>query len=114
MGPQQNIGAWQDGQPESRYRSYEGEPLSVSQPDLVSGLPFQEGRTEKVYQPVRDTTMLYRLLTMVFALAALAVFVYICLVLVGGTAGIISFCAASFTIMVIASTVISVKRDGEK
>lgn len=114
MMSQQNTSASRDEPSESRYGRYEGEPPYAGQQERLPVLPFQEERAEKVYLPRRDTTMFYRLLTMVFALVALAVFVYICLILVGGTAGIVGFCAASFTIMVLASTMVSVKREGEK
>lgn len=114
MMSQQNTGASRDEPSELGYGRYGGEQPYASQQEQVPALQFQEGRAEKIYQPTRDMTMLYRLLTMIFALVALMAFVYICLVLVGGTAGIVSFCAASLTIMVIASTMISVKREGDK
>jgi hypothetical protein len=48
-----------------------------------------------------------RLIWFGVAMVALLAFAVICLVIVGGTSGWISFIAASFTIMVIASTAIS-------
>lgn len=68
--------------------------------------PGEEPR-EKVYPLVSDNKNMQRLLWFVVAMVALLAFAGICLVVVGGTAGWISFVAASFTIMVIASTAVS-------
>jgi hypothetical protein len=69
--------------------------------------PLREEPEGKVYPPLRDNKNMLRLLWFVVAMVALLAFAVVCLVIVGGTAGWISFCAASFTIMVIASTAIS-------
>ena len=69
--------------------------------------PLREEPREKVYPPVSDNKNMLRLLWFVVAMVALLAFAGICLVVVGGTPGWISFVAASFTIMVIASTAIS-------
>ena len=69
--------------------------------------PLREESREKVYPPVSDNKNMLRLLWFVVAMVALLAFAGICLVVVGGTPGWISFIAASFTIMVIASTAIS-------
>ncbi len=68
--------------------------------------PLREGPGEKVY-PLSDNKNMLRLVWFLVAMVALLAFAVVCLVIVGGTAGWISFCAASFTIMVIASTAIS-------
>ena len=57
---------------------------------------------------------MFRLLVFVIAMVTLLAFVVVCLVFVGGTGGWISFCAASFAILVIASTFIGMMREGEK
>ena len=69
--------------------------------------PLREEPGGKVYPPVADNKNMPRLLWFVVAMVALLAFAGICLVVVGGTPGWISFIAASFTIMVIASTAIS-------
>lgn len=69
--------------------------------------PVREELGEKVYPKVADNKNMLRLLWFVVAMVALLAFAGICLVVVGGTPGWISFIAASFTIMVIASTAIS-------
>ena len=69
--------------------------------------PLREGPGGKVYPPVSDNKNMLRLLWFVVAMVALLAFAVVCLVIVGGTPGWISFIAASFTIMVIASTAIS-------
>jgi hypothetical protein len=47
-------------------------------------------------------------------MVTLLAFVIVCLIIVGGTGGWISFCAASLAILTIASTFISAKKEGEK
>lgn len=69
--------------------------------------PIREEPGGKVYPPVSDNKNTLRFLWFVMAMVALLAFAGICLVVVGGTPGWISFIAASFTIMVIASTAIS-------
>jgi hypothetical protein len=69
--------------------------------------PLREEPGGKVYSPLSDNKNMLRLLWFVVAMVALLAFAAICLVVVGGTPGWISFIAASFTIMVIASTAIS-------
>lgn len=61
----------------------------------------------KLYSPLHDNKNILRLIWFGVVMVALLAFAVVCLVIVGGTAGWISFCAASFTIMVIASTAIS-------
>lgn len=69
--------------------------------------PVREESGGKVYPPVSDNKNTLRLLWFGVAMVALLAFAVICLVIVGGTPGWISFIAASFTIMVIAGTAIS-------
>ena len=69
--------------------------------------PVREEPGGKVYLPVSDNKNMLRLIWFVVAMLALLAFAGICLVVVGGMPGWISFVAASFTIMVIASTAIS-------
>ena len=69
--------------------------------------PVREEPGGKVYPKVDDNKNMLRLLWFGVAMVALLAFAVICLVIVGGTPGWISFIAASFTIMVIASTAIS-------
>ena len=69
--------------------------------------PLREEPGGKVYPPLSDSKNMLRLIWFGVAMVALLAFAVICLVIVGGTPGWISFIAASFTIMVIASTAIS-------
>jgi hypothetical protein len=104
-----------DERASSTYGRYEGDQEYVHQREGIPyAQPLREGLGEKVYLPTRDNTNLYRLLAFVIAMVTLLVFVVVCLVLVGGTAGWISFCAASFAILVIASTFISMKPERAK
>ncbi len=69
--------------------------------------PLREERGEKAYLPLSDNKNVLRLIWFGVAMVTLLAFAVICLVIVGGTPGWIGFIAASFTIMVIASTAIS-------
>ena len=69
--------------------------------------PLREEPGGKVYSPVSDNKNMLRLIWFGVAMVALLAFAVICLVIVGGTPGWISFIAASVTIMAIASTAIS-------
>lgn len=69
--------------------------------------PLREEPGGKAYPELPDNKNMLRLLWFGVAMVALLAFAVICLVIVGGTAGWIIFLAASFTIMVIASTAIS-------
>lgn len=75
--------------------------------ELLHEQPMGEESVGKVYPPVTDNKNTLRLIWFGAAMVALLAFAIVCLVMVGGTAGWISFIAASFTIMVIVSTAIS-------
>ena len=96
-----------DEQANSTYGRYEGDQEYTRQHNETSyEQPLREGLGGKVYAPLNDNKNMFRLLWFVVAMVALLAFVVVCLVIVGGTAGWISFCAASLTIMVIAGTAI--------
>lgn len=76
--------------------------------------PVREEPGGKGYPPVSDNKNMLHLLWFGVAMVALLAFAVICLVIVGGTPGWISFIAASFTIMVIASTAIQIGIAGGK
>lgn len=89
------------------YGSYQGGQLEARQQDAISyDQPLGEETRGKVYPELRDNKNMLRLLWFGASMVALLVFAVVCLVIVGGTPGWISFCAACFTIMVIASTAI--------
>jgi hypothetical protein len=95
-------------QANSPYGSYQGGQQDARQHDAISyEQPLSEGLAGKVYPPLSDNKNTLRLIWFVVAMLALLAFAVVCLVIVGGTAGWISFCAASFTIMVVASTAIA-------
>lgn len=73
--------------------------------ESMNGQLLREKPEREVYSLPSDKNML-RLLWFGVAMVALLAFAIICLAIVGGTAGWISFCAASLTIMVIAGTAI--------
>jgi hypothetical protein len=99
----------------STYGRYEGDQEYARQYDETSyEQPLREGPGGKVYPELRDNMNMFRLLVFVIAMVTLLAFAVLCLVFVGGTGGWISFCAASFAILCIASTFIAVKREGAK
>jgi len=108
MIPQREAGESLHEQAGSTYGSDQGGQQDARQYDAISyEQPLREGPGGKVYPPLSDNKNMLRLVWFVVAMVALLAFAVVCLVIVGGTAGWISFCAASFTIMVIASTAIS-------
>ena len=116
MMPQRNTSESVNEQANSTYYgSYEADPKYAGQGDeLPYEQPLREELGRNVYTPQRDNTNLFRLLVFVIAMVTLLAFVVVCLVLVGGTGGWISFCAASFAILVITSTFIGMKPEGTK
>jgi len=102
MIPQREASDSQYEQASSPYGSYQGGQEAISYEQ-----PLREGPGGKVYPALSDNKNMLRLIWFVVAMVALLAFAFVCLVIVGGTAGWISFCAASFTIMVVASTAIS-------
>jgi len=108
MMPQREASESIQEQASSTYGSYLGGQQDARQHDAIFyEPPLREEPGGKVYPPLSDNKNMLRLLWFVVAMVALLAFAVVCLVVVGGTAGWISFCAASFTIMVIASTAIS-------
>ncbi len=116
MMPQRNASESVNEQASSTYYgSHEADQEYARQRDeLPYEQPLREGLGRNVYLPQMDNTNLFRLLVFVIAMVTLLVFVVVCLVLVGGTGGWISFCAASFAILVITSTLIGIKQEGAK
>jgi hypothetical protein len=95
-------------QASSPYGSYQGGQQDAGQQEAIAyEQPLREGSGGKVYPALSDNKNMLRLIWFAVAMVALLAFAVVCLVIVGGTAGWISFCAASFTIMVVASTAIS-------
>jgi len=112
MMPQRNASESRNEQASSTYGKYEGDVLQCS--EIPYEQPLRDGPREKIYLPPKGNTNMFRLLTFVIAMVTLLVFVVVCLVFVGGTGGWISFCAASFAILVTASTFIGMKPEGRK
>jgi len=95
-------------QASSPYGSYQGSQQDAGQHEAIAYEQLlREGPGGKVYPSLNDNKNMLRLIWFVVAMVALLAFAFVCLVIVGGTAGWISFCAASFTIMVVASTAIA-------
>jgi hypothetical protein len=108
MIPQRETGESIYEQASSTYGSYQGAQQNVPQLDTISNeQQLGEEPGGKVYPPGSDNKNTLRLIWFAVAMVALLAFAVVCLAIVGGTAGWISFIAASFTIMVIASTAIA-------
>jgi hypothetical protein len=91
----------------STYGGYEGNQADAHQLFETSyQQPLQEERAAKVYAPVHDNKNVLRLAALAIAMVTLIALAVICLVLVGGTGGWISFCAASLAMLVIAGVAI--------
>jgi hypothetical protein len=87
----------QAGQTYGRYEGDKGQHDETSYEQLL-----REGPVGKVYPQPRDNKNILRLITFAIAMVTLMAFGVLCLVLVGGTAGWVSFCAASLAIFIVA------------
>ncbi len=100
MMPQSEANQSTNEQVDPAYGRYEGEQAYAHQQFET---PYQQPRSaSKVYAPAPDNKNVLRLIAFAMALVALIVFGVLCLIFVGGTAGWISFCAASLAIFIIA------------
>ena len=103
MMPQREANQSTDEQVDSTYGRYEGDQTYArQQQDTPYQQPLQGGTAGKIYVPAPDNKNVMRLIAFAMALVALIVFGVLCLIFVGGTAGWISFCAASLAIFIIA------------
>lgn len=94
----------QQEQSEASYGRYEGDQGYNYQ-------QFEEPEREmraagKLYTPPSDNKNVLRLVAFAMSLIALVVFAAICLIVVGGTGGWISFCAACLAVFIISAVVI--------
>ncbi|HLI88435.1 MAG TPA: hypothetical protein VKV37_07075 [Ktedonobacteraceae bacterium] len=90
-------------QAESTYGRYEGEQEYARQQfETPYQQPQQSAWAGKVYTAQSDNKNMLRLVAMGMALAALMAFAVICLIIVGGTAGWVSFCAACLATFIVA------------
>src|SRR5690348_17670809 len=93
MMPQREASEPRDEQASSAYGGYEGYQADIHQQFETSyQRPLQEERVAKVYVPVHDNKNMLRLVTFAMGLVALIALAVICLVLVRGTGGWVSFC----------------------
>ncbi len=99
----------------STYGTYEGDQQYARQhAETIYEQPLREGPGGKVYPPMSDKIFRQFLLVFVLSMVTLFAFAILCLVVVGGTPGWISFIAASFAILCIDSTFIAARSGGGK
>jgi hypothetical protein len=111
MIPQKEASESIHEQASSTYGRYEGDQEYARQHDETSyEQPLREGPGGKVYPPLSDNMFRQFLLVFVISMVVLFAFAVLCLVVVGGTGGWISFIAASFAILCIDSTFIAARR----
>src|SRR5215470_11220622 len=102
MMPQREAGSPIDEQAGSTYGGYEGNPADAHQQFET---PYQQSlRAGKVYAP--DNKNVLRLTAFAMGMATLIVLAVICLIIVGGPGGWISFCAASLAILIMVGVAI--------
>ncbi|GCE24177.1 hypothetical protein [Dictyobacter kobayashii] len=107
MMPQQEANEPSKAQAGADYGKYEGETAySYQQFEPPYQQPLREESASKLYPPAPDNTNLFRLIAFGMTLVALIVCAMICLLMVGGTGGWISFCAACLTIFIVGTVVI--------
>ncbi|MDQ2888002.1 MAG: hypothetical protein M3Y39_18165 [Chloroflexota bacterium] len=103
MMPQREANQSPDEQVDSSYGRYEGDQTYTQQQfETPYQQPLQGGPAGKVYATAPDNKNVLRLIAFGMAMVALIIFGVLCLIFVGGTAGWISFCAASLAIFIIA------------
>jgi hypothetical protein len=91
----------------STYGGYEGNQADAHQQfETYDPQLLQEERVAKVYVPAHDNKNMLRLIAFAIAMVTLIVLAVLCLILVGGTGGWISFCAASLAIFIMACVAI--------
>lgn len=102
MMPQQEANDSLHEQASSTYGKYEGEAAyAYQQFESPYQRPLREEPASKLYPPVPDDKNVLRLIAFGMTLAALIACAVICLIIVGGTGGWISFCAACLTIFIV-------------
>ena len=107
MMPQRESNEQIHAQVDQDYGRYEGDQTYAhSQFETPYQQPAQERSAGKVYTPASDNKNVLRLIAFGMALVALLAFGVLCLIFVGGSAGWISFCAASLAIFIIATVAI--------
>ena len=91
----------------STYGRYEGDQAYAHPRDEA---PYEQMMREtpvaKVYPEPRNNQNVFRLIGLAITMGSLLAFAVICLVLVGGIGGWISFCAACITTFIVASVAI--------
>ena len=103
MMPQEEI----HEQTGSTYGRYEGDQAYAHPRDEASyEQMMRETPVAKVYPEPRNNQNVFRLIGLAITMVSLLAFAVICLVLVGGIGGWISFCAACLTTFIVASVAI--------
>jgi hypothetical protein len=94
---------------DSTYGRYEGN-RTYSHPGEEAAYEqmMRETPVEKVYPESRSNQNVFRFLALIVAMVSLIAFAVICLVLVGGTGGWISFCAACLATFIV--TVVAIDK----
>jgi hypothetical protein len=105
MMPQREAGESIHGQADATYGGYEGNQTASARQQYET--PYEqelrEGPVSKVYPLPRDNKNLLRFALAVISMVMLLLFGFLFVVLIGGTAGWISFAAASLAIFIIAA-----------
>jgi hypothetical protein len=100
MMPEKEVNEAIHQQADPDYGRYEGNQTSSArqQYETSDAQELREGPSGKVYPPLRDMTTILRLALPVISLLLLVLFGLLFVVVVGGTAGWISFAAACLVI----------------
>jgi hypothetical protein len=108
MMPQREANESIHGQAEATYGRYEGNQASTAhqQYETPYEQELREGPVGKVYPLQRDNKNMLRFALAVISLFMLLLFGLLFVVLIGGTAGWISFAAACLAIFIIAAVAI--------
>ena len=104
MMPQRDASESMSEQAGPTYGKYEGEQTydAHRQYEIPYEQPLRNEPLGKVYLPQHDNKNMLRLVAFAIAMVTLLAFAVICLIIVRGTGGWISFCAASLAIFIVA------------
>lgn len=101
-------------QADPEYRRYEGNHTSLSQSyETFSEQEAREGPFGKVYPLPPDKMKLFRFAMPMIALGLLLLFGFLFVIVVGGTAGWVSFAAACFVLCCVLAYTWTISQPGE-
>ena len=115
MMPQKEVNEASQQQADPDYGRYEGNQTGISRQQYETSYEqeLREGPSGKVYPRPGDNTIILRFALAVIALGLLLLFGFLFVIVVGGTAGWLSFAAACFVLCCILAYMWTISQPGE-